>query len=515
MFGINSPENQYDYAAWQKIFSNYDPSTISSISQQNQKDIAELYEKFLEIFPHLHIYWTKYAQFQLAASGVIDDAIKIFERALEKNILFYSIDMWNEFIKFIVSNMQENKKMIRAVYARALDAVGWHFKSGSLWTQAIDFELQNSRNPFFYYAKSVKNPTSDLVKLYKEMQTIIPKTETEIITGNSLDMTLSEYINLPEARLGTQIVATDDKNRLEILSQVATTYERSAALCREILPYESQITRDYFHFITPDEAQISIWEQYSTWAIEKGNNEAAVRIFERAVIPCAHIDAIWLEYAFYLEDIGKIEEAREVYERMPQDILKRCKVYHAAFEEQYNKEKASEIYQNLSSSDFVEEVLAAANYFHRIQDDENSVKVLTEAQARLQAANDSNGAGVVNARLMDIQWPTQPVENSAVSIVKFCQLAENDDKNTLLFNAVFGEPAPICLEDRVQLAVLYYELIRTLNVSLDFQTQLEMKVQQLKSKLLWYRSFFDQNQLINEVPPERIQQNWEKYQEGL
>lgn len=515
MYGISAPENIYDYKEWQEIFNKYDSSDSSSISQQNQKDISELYQQFLKTFPQLHIYWAKFANFQMMASGDIKDAIDVFEQALSPEILLNSLDMWREYIKFIATHMQDDPNQLRQIYARALDAIGWHFKSGTLWLEAIQLELQSSRNPFFYYVKSILQPTNELVRLYKEFQTIIPKTTTEFIKSIDLDMPLLKYIELGDVPMNEQIVAAEEDERLKLLSTYAVKYERSTELCREIIQFENQITRDYFHFIAPDEAQISVWEQYSTWAIEGGKNDLAVRLFERAVIPCAHIDAIWLEYAFFLEDLGNIDAARAVYKRMPLGILHRGNEYYAAFEESQNPQEAQNIYSEMTTSSFADEIIAAANFYQRHSDNDTAASILMNAQGKFVEREDFNGAGVVNARLMDLQWPVEPVAKSAASIIKYCERAADEDINNILFAAVFNEPAEVCIEDRVALASLYFQYARLWKIDINFQYNIETTVESLKSKILWYRYYFNQHEIMSQVSPEKIEEDWINYQESL
>lgn len=514
MFGVSAPENKYDYQEWIKIFNSFDLGDVGSISQQKVNDLTRLFDAFLSTFPHLHVFWAKYAQFIFSTTGSLSEALAVFDKALTEKTLMFSVEMWSELIKFISST---DATKTREAYARALDSIGWHFRSSQIWMSAIEFEISQGRNPFFYYAKALMNPIDEIVKLNRDFQTFVPKTESEKIKNYDFKMTFSSFIAQPDDVLQNEFVATEDEDRVNILKMLSSKYETSLKEVNEISAFESQITRSYFHFKTPDDAQVSVWEQYADWSVQ--TNKPVVytqRIYERAVIPCEHIDGIWIQYALFLEDQGMIEEARAVYQRIPFDILHRARTYYIAFEEQYNNEEANKEAAKDANSEFAELVIFAANYYLRNNDVETAKQILAGGLERMEASEDFQGAGLLSAAFSDITKEVlKLVPQSATSIISYSTTASSEEANVAFYNAVFDESSKLLLEDKVTIAQLYLEYSRVLGVDIVFQNQLESELNNLKNRLIWHKSYFRQNCIISKIEPETVPQEWIRYQSSL
>ena len=52
-------------------------------------------------------------------------------------------------------------------------------------------------------------------------------------------------------------------------------------------PFEDSIKRPYFHVKPLDALQLSTWSRYLDFMDQKGDAGAAVRLYERCVVPCA------------------------------------------------------------------------------------------------------------------------------------------------------------------------------------------------------------------------------------
>lgn len=52
-------------------------------------------------------------------------------------------------------------------------------------------------------------------------------------------------------------------------------------------PFEDGIKRPYFHVKPLDAGQLANWSRYLDFMDKKGDAGAAVRLYERCVVPCA------------------------------------------------------------------------------------------------------------------------------------------------------------------------------------------------------------------------------------
>ena len=513
MEDFSLPEQKYDFEAWMKILNRIDINDASSIPQQYINSYYNLFDQFLATFPLLHLFWSKYAHFKYATTGEPNEAIQVFKHALSKNILFYSIEMWNEYLQFVRETIQTPENdALRAAYAEALDSIGFQYKSGSLWISAIQHEISQNRNPIYYFYKAISCCTDLIGKIKEMMQPFIFRTSIDNLRRLRTFSSLLEYIGSagiplePEAHQETEEYSV-------IIQKFDHQHKKTISELNFIHRYESQITQPFFTFTPPDDAEISIWEQYTDWAIRaKRPLDYIVRIFERALIPCAFIDALWIEYCLFFEDKGLINEAYAVYQRIPYEICHRALSYFFSFEEQYFPGQLEDHMNQYKVSYFVEELTYIIHYFSRHEKTEESINIIQSAIERLKSVGDFQGAGVLHGILIDLtNEPGELIPSSLASILSYVKKVDQDKANEVYFNSVFGTDSGISIEDKVTVAELYLEYTQTKNIDITFQRQLENYLESLKNSLIWHKSRFRRNEIITQAPPEKFQERWTEY----
>ncbi|OHS96135.1 hypothetical protein TRFO_37718 [Tritrichomonas foetus] len=542
---LSPPENPYDYQEWTNVISKIDVSESASMTGQEFQSCVELYSKFLETFPWLYAYWTKYANLIYSGKSDLQAAKEIFNKALSKNVLYYSVEMWLEYIMFFQVRLPHTEQdQMRTIFCQALDSIGTHYHSGEIWSLAMNFESEHKRPYFHLLAKSIAQPTDKLDRFWSELQSMLPRIPVGQLISFDLSKSVTELTSQAEqiSQQPPRIMSPQEEQsiRAQYTTSITDVYNSSLAKLSKVNYFEININRHFFHFNSPDDAQIGNWEAYSAnlekvfkQTHSKSDFDAVVQIYERALIPCAFIDSIWLHYASFLEDCAlmqepryaTIDDARNIYLRIPMAVMPSAKVVYGEFEEVYSPEKAVAVYTELSGSYYAEQIIAAAYYTKRTHPPDSNVaqQVLAAGRDRLLSVGDRDGASVVAAVLLDLSNEASEGITGAAYTSKYARrIAESSPQqaNELLFNAIFpNDSTPledrIPIEDRVSLFPVYIEFNRKHGMPANFQMSMELNYNKLKNKLTWHRNYFDQTYLIQGQQPEQKAKMWADYQSNI
>jgi hypothetical protein len=504
----------HDYKAWTDAISKVDILESRSFSQHELTRNLALYAEFLKVYPWLYAYWIQYANLLLAATDDFSRATALLRNeALAPSALKYSIEMWSEYLKFQSLHHPANAKtLIHAVYIEALENAGSLFGAGPLWRSAVSLETELSGRPFFLLAKAMCYPVNEIRELWADLQAVLPKTPTAELLAFAPDLPLSELLGLS---VGAVEFGDEQTVRSEAIEKLSVLYHNALKNQCKRLKYESLITRTYFHFNSPDESQIMNWENYITMLEEDGTEQERIELFERALIPCAHIEGIWIRYANYAETLS-LDFARQIYGRIPYRVMPRTRILFAEFEEQNSHpDVCRAIYQELAESDVAELIIAAAHFELRSGDASAAVAILTAARDRLM--EDVNGCGLIAAELLEIGGVESDIPPSAVYIAKLANrviTADPQRANTILYEAILGKNR-VLLEDRVPLLKLYLELLRQFGTEANFQLEMELLFHKLSNLLVWHKDYFGHSFLASAQPPEARPRAWIEYQKQI
>ena len=527
------PSNPYDFNSWVALVSKIDSYDSSSMTGSTYDSSIRIFDGFLANFPWLYAYWTKYAHFVWSGRCDLSQTISIFKRALSPNVLRYSVEMWLEYIKFIRANTPaSDQETIRSVFAEALDAIGTHYCSGEIWSMAIEFEMDHRRPAFQLLAKAVSCPTNKLSQFWTELQGMLPRVPISQLTQFDKNKSVHEIMSAGELPPSLISGAGEQNIRAERTKIITELYENSLTSISKRYRFEININRHFFHFNSPDEVQIGNWENYAS-TFEQIFNEnptqenfnAVVEIYERALIPCAFIDSIYLHYADFLEETSNykypfcptIDLARNVYRRMPMKVMPSAEIVYAEFEEANNPSIAESLYEGLAKSNYAEHVIAAAYYFKRLSNTTRAIEILRSGRDRLKFNNDVFGAAAIASELLELANETSDDINEALYASKYAKIISESDPqsgNLALFKAIYSTP-DILLENKISLLKIYIEYSRKHGIEAKFQLDLENLYNILKNRLLWHKQYFDQTYLNAQKPPEKKLDEWYEYQASV
>lgn len=539
--GEHDPSN---FESWTKLFSEYDSSSYQSMTQTQLMELARYYQTFLEYYPYLHIYWAKYAQLTWHLSQDLSSIEGVFQQALDKTKLGYSIDMWKEYLKYYATYINIIPQgEIRLAYAKALDAIGWHYQSYSIYNEAIEFERSEGREPLFYMVKAIQNPINNLSKIYTQLTDLLKVVHISYIINCNMDKTFEDYISSPFE----MDISIDNENevREEFIRKIDDIFHNTNFKLGTINKYEKRISQSFFHIYLPDQSEISGWEMYIDYLIlsyksspSKDTYIDVIRLFERAIIPNAYVGSIWVYYAQFVEEnqFGGIDEARTIYQRIPA-ILYKCQQAYAGFEEEHNIEAACALYHQLEMSDYAENVIFASNFYLRQGDQSMAQQVLINAYSRFLNNGDSCGYDIIGAELLrrglEIH-SIEPLSVSADSQLKLFQAITNKlpdddpnlaDVNVKLYAATYGmasEDAQIVdnsgyhatqengvmLDEKIHLLRSYIEFCRERGIEANFQLNAESDFNSLCARKSHYEDVFRLDALCSNIKPEDLELTW-------
>lgn len=523
------PKNLYDFRAWTELISKIDVNDNSSMTGQTSQLCNNNFRTFLKAFPWLHKYWTKFAQFIWSAKYDLKTVEPIFVEALSRNTLIYSVDMWLEYIKFFQTHLaQTEQHRLRGIFASALDAVGSLYNSSEIWHMALNYENEHRRTRFFLLSKVISYPVSELKQFWAELQTILPRVPVGQLKQFDPNKTVTELFSETE-QVSNQVLPpnAEIQARAEANKRLSDLYNASLKMLSKRYGYEINITRQHFDFISPDEIQIGNWEAYASMLEKEYNADpswvnynSVVQCYERAIIPCAFVDSIWLNYANFLEDaanshhrqkFASVEDARAVYNRIPYQVLPSAKIVQAEFEEVYSSTLATELYNQMALSNYAEQIVAAAYYAQRTINEEEAAAVLRSAAVRLIENNDLEGGSVIAATLLNLKNEATANAGGAVYLTEYARrLIQSDPEQSsmILYDFIYKNENTPPLEDRILVLDIYLEYARTKSMPADFQLNLENERNKLRNKLVFNQDYFNNSYMLSARHPEQKLREW-------
>ena len=565
---ITLPASPYEYDPWLSYLTDLD--ITAEISEKEFHEICLKFDTFLSAFPWLHAIWNKYGYFVWSVTDDFNKTQEVFERAFTPYSLYYSLDMWIVYLKFLTEKIgATNPQIVRLTYGRALDAVGSEYRSLSLWQSAIEFQKSINQPYFYLISRAVQSPVKGGNQYWNDTQKIFAQLgNPEFSQFSFINMSLEEFISTKLDEIiagGCRVEGDISELRQNLIETITKGHQEANRKIGLFELYENYVTRHYFHFLSPDESQISNWQNYIS-AAEKQFYEGNLTLdevktlYHRALIPCAGIDALWFDFAYFLENAPLnllkssnpnsnfnendqqykeaiaegYQAAKEVYDAMPVDFLPRTAIWVAEFEEAYsqNSEQVLAQYGKLSESMFVTHIEAAAAFAKRSgTKDPNAI--LQDGINRLKENGDQTGADLLLATLQtfdkdnlppipnlgqDAENPLDDSENLPQTAALYAAVAKrlSDDSNVdavnqLLFGAIFRETDPLGLDQQIELTELYLEYIRRWGSPASFQMKIEIILDKMKSKLLWHKNFFTQLFLIENKNPDNFEREWNDY----
>lgn len=346
-----------DFEKWQDLIETAE-SLEGGLNKTSALENIELlrftYDKFVEKFPMLQGFWIKYAQWEFKL-GFNEKALQVYERAL--SMLPACVDLWTRYCKFKALITHE-PEYVRRLFQRAAGVIGNHFYSHEFWDAYIEFEEINGNNDdngvenvYYILDEIVRIPIHQYARFfdrYRKTARLLPPEMT--IDEFKLTQFKAEYELEKEEKLVNQNISPDYDLRVRINVYHEQIYEETKWAVAKRWPFEQAIKRQYFDILYLEEAQVVNWRKYLQFEkIEEDGLEEL--LYERALIPMALHEEIWLDYLRYLLSKSKFEQARIIFQRACRILpIGRPNVRHmfARFlESEGEYEEAKEIYQSI------------------------------------------------------------------------------------------------------------------------------------------------------------------------
>lgn len=228
-----------------------------------------VFDKFLTKFPLLFGYWIKYAQLEQQYG---DD--EVMKMVYERSVAAFpnSIELWLQYL-----DLETDRDKKRVLFQRASRLVGQDFLSHPFWDKYLEFCAED-----------------DQVEVVKVLEAIIR-------------IPLHQYARYYEKyrELGAET------------SESQQVFQTTATKTNERWTYESKITRNYFHVVELEKDQLDNWDAYLDYMEESASRDETVALYERALIPGALYEGLWLRYARWLQknEQQSQEDVRNIYRR--------------------------------------------------------------------------------------------------------------------------------------------------------------------------------------------------------
>lgn len=344
----------------------YNPHILTEIvlvCERDKKDYENLirsYKTILNFYPLLHNYWDKYARVVFNETKQLSDAYEIYNQALQKDKLYFSVDMWLAYSDFVKNNDLEN---LRTVYEEAVKAVGHDYNSDVLWTSFVEYEVSAGR--FGVFTRVFEHSIKNLDKYWQRFEDFKQKLSDNFLTTserNELNSIIEDFRSQNEG-LNTMKLNEYQHN---VIRQILTRkYEKSIKNINNIMYFEEQINRHFFHFSPPSGSEVGCWLSYINSKIQSisekeeeiskkenmiktledmieqvsNNKNESIKLkkdrvkvreeldsakneltllkedvifqFERCLIPCALVCELWMKYLNFLLSY-------EYYDMLPQ-----------------------------------------------------------------------------------------------------------------------------------------------------------------------------------------------------
>ncbi|GAV51876.1 hypothetical protein ZYGR_0AF03470 [Zygosaccharomyces rouxii] len=293
---------------WEKLLNHL--TTMASPLNKNidprlYQLIISTYDSLLCQFRYLENYYVDYALLEYRL-GHLSKMHRIFQHGLavfnDKSLL-----LWVSYLK-ICNEVIPNSKQLLEKYELAEDHVGMHFFAGEFWQMYLEqVRLRcNHQQRFFsmlrkileiplysfshFYALWLRcvddiQDVSQLKKLAPK-EDLVKKLKIDIDAGGRKGPRLQEAKKLLR-KFTRELYLVVQYQVLEIYSL-----------------YESKIQTRYY--VSPETLipahELELWQKYLEYTVNLRIDDLTHLNFQRALLPLAHYDVIWIQYARWLVD---------------------------------------------------------------------------------------------------------------------------------------------------------------------------------------------------------------------
>lgn len=293
---------------WEKLL-NHLMTVVSPLNKNVDTRLYHLlvstYQSLLSQFPYLENYHVDYALLEYRL-GNLNKMHRIFQHGLtvfnDKSLL-----VWVSYLKICNETVPDHKKLLKK-YELAEEHIGLHFFAGEFWQMYLEqvrSRCEHQQRFFSMLRKILEIPLYSFSHFYALWLRCIDDIQ-DLSQLNKLapkeDLTKKLKIDLDAGgRRGPRLQEAKKLLRkftrelyLVVQYQVLEIYSL----------YESKI---HLHYYVSSEtlvsaSEIEVWQKYLNYTINLRLDALTHLNFQRALLPLAHYDIIWIQYARWLVD---------------------------------------------------------------------------------------------------------------------------------------------------------------------------------------------------------------------
>jgi hypothetical protein len=316
-------ENPSDHRAWVRLVELVD-------AQGDAEQIRQALRGLLSNYPLSVTYWKKLTSHEKKYGGVA--------ALLEESVAAapHSCQMWLQFSTETLAAGDTQKT--RAVFRRAVDAVGTDPGAASLWDAYIEFENNLAPNlPQMYvleaYLRLMHAPVENLDAHNESLQNLAATRSTGELAGAHKVMGEGSEAKACEVDVNP---TEEDVQRATVMDWIQSTYEATKVLKQKTARFVAGTSRREFDFTPLPDKELEVWHSYLTFATTSSAGvslkfgtlapnsrkkeewtgplafDETVKLFQRALVPCAQQACVWEKFANFMQ-AHDADAACEVY----------------------------------------------------------------------------------------------------------------------------------------------------------------------------------------------------------
>ncbi|CAI1836042.1 hypothetical protein SEUBUCD646_0B03500 [Saccharomyces eubayanus] len=291
---------------WEKLL-NHIINTSTPICKSIEPQLLELirytYSSMLNEFPYLENYYIDFALLEYKL-GNVSRSHKIFQHGLQA-FNQRSLLLWISYLKFC-NNVVLNQKQLFKKYEMAEEFIGLHFFSGEFWDlylEQIQLRCVSSKRYWSVLRKILEIPLHSFAKFYAlwlyQVDDITDLKQLSQLTSED-ELSKKLKINIKYSGRKGPYLQEAKKKLKKITKEMYMVVQYQVLEIYSI--FESNIYSNYYTssetLVSSDE--IEAWIKYLDYTINFQTDSLTHLNFQRALLPLAHYDIIWIKYCQWL-----------------------------------------------------------------------------------------------------------------------------------------------------------------------------------------------------------------------
>lgn len=269
------------------------------------KLIQSTYKSILFHFPFLENYYVDYALFEYKL-GNISKVHKIYKQGL-RTCNERSLHLWLSYLKVCNEVIMDQKQLFR-LYERAERYIGLHFLSGEFWElylQQIQERCLTKERYFIVLRKVLEIPLHSFSKFYSRwLECIDDIQDLHQLTKLAPEEDLLKKMKINVSYRGRKgpYLAEAKKLLRKFTKELYMVVQYQVLEIYNL--FESKLSVHYYcspeTLISAEE--IATWNSYLDYTIKLRIDSLTEVNFQRASLPLAHYENVWIRYAQWLID---------------------------------------------------------------------------------------------------------------------------------------------------------------------------------------------------------------------